>query len=111
MDEYPTKISKSSIHGRGLISQVFIPKKSIILSSEVLDVSGSIRGDLINHVFSISGKLILPVNKLAMINEDKLSPNCKVYYDQKSKLIILESLSDIEKDQELFIVYGPLEVV
>lgn len=107
MDKYRTKISKSDIHGRGLFSMEEIPRDELILISETIIASGKAQS-IIKHVFGVPGRILFPVNKIALINENKETPTCKVIYNKDNDTLELHSLMNIKNGDELTINYSEI---
>lgn len=102
-----SKISvlESKVHGKGVFANEFLNKNEIIEQCSFVDFESlDKKDDLEKYTFEFFDKKILPSGLCIYLNSSK-NPNVRYEFDLDKNLIVFYTTKDIQKDEELFLMY------
>lgn len=102
-----SKISvlESKVHGKGVFANEFLNKNEIIELCSFVDFESlDKKDDLEKYTFEFFDKKILPSGFCIYLNSSK-NPNVRYEFDLDKNLIVFYTTKDIQKDEELFLMY------
>lgn len=102
-------IKKSKIHGWGVFSdEDYIPANTIIGEYPIIILT-KVDFNTQRYAFYWNKKIAIALGDVSLINHS-IEPNCDWENDYTKNLIILKSIKDIRKNEELSINYRELKV-
>ena len=90
--------------GRGIISNIFINKGTVIETAPVVPFEGKLPEELSGLPFAWFGKEAIALGIVQLINHDA-EPNCTIECNEKERTISLITIQDIQPGEELSFDY------
>jgi uncharacterized protein len=102
-----TKIIHISKKGRALFAEKNISKGELVESCELIFVKNSeITRSIEAYVYQYDNKhVVIALGNGSLINHSD-DPNCEFYFSFKKKLLIIRTIKNVSKGEELTINYG-----
>lgn len=99
-------VLESKVHGKGVFANKFLNKNEVIEQCSFTDFESLIEkdDDLEKYTFELFDKKILPSGLCIYLNSSK-NPNVRYEFDLDKNLIVFYTTRDIQKDEELFLMY------